>query len=120
MDKPKEAEERAREAAEGWLRHIDIGDADASWTEASSTFRSAVTRAQWSESLSKVQGSLGRPLARSLEEAEYKSELPGAPDGHYVVLTYQTRFERKANGTETVVPELDTDGEWHVSGYFVK
>jgi hypothetical protein len=120
MDKPEEAEQRAAEVAEGWLRHIDAGDADGSWAEASSTFRSAVTQATWSESLSKVQGSLGKPLARSLESAEYKSELPGAPDGHYVVLTYRTRFEQKMNGIETIVPELDFDGEWHVSGYFVK
>lgn len=49
-----------------------------------------------------------------------EEELPGAPDGHYVVLKYSTRFERKRHGTETVVAELDEDDEWRVAGYFVK
>ena len=52
--------------------------------------------------------------------AEYKSELPGAKDRHYVILTYDTRFEHKQNGAETVVPELEEDGEWRVSGHFVR
>ncbi len=37
-----------------------------------------------------------------------------------VLLKYDTRFEKKRHGTETVVPELDDDGAWRVSGYFVK
>lgn len=120
MEKPESAEEKAQRAADDWLAGIDAGDPGATWAEASSTFRAAVTEAAWAESLGRVQSSLGRPISRSLATAQYKSELPGAPDGHYVVLTYDTRFEHKANGTETVVPELDDDGEWHVSGYFVK
>ncbi len=120
MEKPEAAEQAAVEAAQDWLNHIDAGDSDASWAGASSTFRAAVTKAQWRESVSRVQGSHGRPISRSLDSAEYASALPGAPDGHYVILTYSTRFERKENGAETVVPELDQDGKWHVSGYFVR
>lgn len=120
MRKPDAAEQKAQVAAEHWLVHMDAGDSNAAWTDASSTFRAAVTRSQWAEAVGRVQGSLGRPVTRSLATAEYKSELPGAPDGHYVILTYNTRFEHKANGTETVVPELEEDGGWRVSGYFVK
>ena len=120
MTKPEAAEQRAQEAAVAWLKHIDAGDAAASWEEASSTFRAAVSVAGWSESLSKVQASLGRPVSRAFNSAEFKKELPGAPDGHYVILRYDTRFEKKRHGTETVVPELDDDGAWRVSGYFVK
>lgn len=118
--KPVDAEEFARDAAEAWLAHIDAGDAAAAHRDACSTFRKAVTVEQWSESLARVQDSLGRPLQRAFRSAEYHSELPGAPDGHYVVLTFATRFPNKAHGTETVTPQLDTDGVWRVSGYFVK
>lgn len=120
MDKPDAAEERAQQAAEDWLAGVDAGDSDVTWAEAASGFRAAVTKAAWAESLGRVQNALGLAVSRSLASAEYKSELPGAPDGHYVVLTYNTSFEHKANGVETVVPHLDDDGQWHVSGYFVK
>jgi len=119
MSETTTAEAQARDAAETWLRFIDAGDANASWMHASSTFRGAVSEAQWQDSLGSVQGSLGRPLRRELESAEFTRELPGAPDGEYVVIKYRTTFEKKQNGTETVVPELD-DTEWKVSGYFVK
>lgn len=118
--KPDHAEEHARSAAEAWLPHIDGGDAESAWRDASSTFRGAVTPGDWARSLERVQGMVGRPLSRSFDSAEYHAELPGAPDGHYVVLTWKTRFERKEHGVETVVPELDDDGVWRVSGYFVR
>lgn len=118
--KPEHAEERAREAAEAWLVHVDAGDHGASWREASSTFRAAVAEADWAASIGRVQQALGTARERAFTSAEYHDELPGAPDGDYVVLKYATRFDRKAHGVETVVPELDRDGVWRVSGYFVK
>ena len=120
MSDADEREVRAREAAERWLVHVDAGDAGAAWEASSVSFRKAVTREEWARSIGRVQDSVGRPLARELESSEYHTELPGAPDGHYVILVYATRFEHKAHGRETVVPQLDPDGEWRVSGYWVK
>ena len=57
---------------------------------------------------------------RTLKGAESASELPGAPDGQYVVIQFDTQFERKRTAIETVTPMLDTDGQWRVSGYFVR
>jgi hypothetical protein len=114
------AEAAARTAAEAWLSAIDQGDADGSWREASTTFRKAVGPRDWGSSLERVQDSVGRAVERSFRSAEYHTELPGAPDGHYVILKYDTRFEHKAHGEETVVPQLDDDGVWRVSGYWVK
>jgi hypothetical protein len=44
--------------------------------------------------------------------------LPGAPDGEYVVIQYETQFEHHTPA-ETVTPMLDKDGAWKVSGYFI-
>jgi hypothetical protein len=118
--KPDRAEELAQAAAESWLEHIDRGDTASCWTAAHSGFRAAISPDDWSASVGRVLESLGLTRARSFTSAEYHSELPGAPDGHYVILEFATEFERKAHGIETVVPALDTDGVWRVSGYFVK
>ena len=45
---------------------------------------------------------------------------PGPPDGQYVVIRFQTTFEHKRSGVETVTPMLEQDGGWRVSGYYIK
>lgn len=110
----------AASAAQDWLALIDRGDAAESYQRAASLFKSAVSPEQWQSSLAAAQTPLGRPLSRSFKSSLYAEELPGAPDGKYYVIEYDTSFERKQHGTETVVPMLDEDGVWRVSGYFVK
>jgi hypothetical protein len=46
--------------------------------------------------------------------------LPGAPDGQYVIIQFETSFENKQNAVETVTPMLDTDSQWRISGYYIK
>ncbi len=110
----------ASAAADAWLAHIDAGELDASWREGASLFRQTVTPEQWAEAQGRIASVLGKPLERWLRDTEHHTSVPGAPDGHYVLLRYDTRFERKAEALETVVTMLDTDGAWHVGGYFVQ
>src|SRR5512142_1527279 len=79
-------EAAALQAAEAWLKLIDAGRYGASWDEASTS---------------------GRKLASK----QVTHELPGAPDGTYVVLVFETRFEHKERGQETVTMMLD-DGRF--------
>jgi hypothetical protein len=37
-----------------------------------------------------------------------------------VVLQYQTSFANKKDAVETVTPMRDKDGQWRVSGYYIK
>jgi hypothetical protein len=46
--------------------------------------------------------------------------LPGAPDGQYVVIQFETSFENKHNAVETVTPMLEPNGQWRVSGYYIR
>ena len=48
------------------------------------------------------------------------TSLPGAPDGEYVVIQFDTSFTNKKVAVETVTPMKDEDGIWRVSGYYVK
>ena len=110
----------AEAAAQEWLELIDRGDSSGSYERAASLFKAAVSTEQWQSSLAAAQAPLGKPLNRSLKSSTYAEELPGAPDGKYYVIEYETAFEKKKNGTETVVSMLDADGVWRVSGYFVR
>jgi hypothetical protein len=46
--------------------------------------------------------------------------LPGAPDGEYVVIQYESQFESKKAAIETVTPRLEKDGSWKAAGYYIK
>jgi hypothetical protein len=59
-------------------------------------------------------------LSRKLKSAKYTTTLPGAPDGEYVVIQFDSSFEHKQSAVETITPMLDKDGKWRVSGYFIK
>lgn len=110
----------ASAAADAWLARLDAGELEASWREGASLFRQTVTPEQWAEAQGRIVSVLGGPLERWLRDSEHLTSVPDGPDGHYVLLRYETRFERREEALETVVTILDTDGRWRVGGYFVQ
>ena len=113
-------EKAAIAAAEKWLTIVDKGKYMESWKESSEYFKQAVTQDQWEQALRAVRGPLGKLISRKVKSATYTSSLPGAPDGQYVVIQFNTSFENKKSGIETVTPMIDKDGKWRVSGYYIK
>jgi hypothetical protein len=91
-----------------------------SWDEASSLSKAAVTKADWEKAIGGGRGQLGALKARKVKSAVFTRTLPGAPDGEYVVIQFESQFENKAAAIETVTPMHDKDGAWRVSGYFIK
>jgi hypothetical protein len=116
-DKPEDA---AQGAAEAWLKLVDDGNYPASWEQAAKVFKGAVKQADWVQMAGGVRTPLGKLVSRKLKSREYTEKLPGAPDGKYVVIQYDTVFANKASAVETVVPMMDPDGAWRVSGYFIR
>jgi hypothetical protein len=46
--------------------------------------------------------------------------VPGAPEGEYAIVIFASTFATKASGIETVTSMVDSDGAWHVSGYYIR
>lgn len=114
------AERAARKAADDWLALVDSSDYEASWDEAATIFKSRVSKEQWVKLAESVRGPLGELKSRELLSATYTKELPGVPDGEYVVIQFKASYANKASAVETVTPMLDKDGHWRVSGYRFK
>lgn len=110
----------AKKAARSWLAEVDAGQYAKSWDDAAELFRNAVTKEAWQQALDAARAPLGEVLERRLESAQFARELPGAPDGEYVVIQYKTRFGNKASAVETITPMRDPDGVWRVSGYYIR
>jgi Protein of unknown function (DUF4019) len=86
-------EQRAQTATEVWLGYVDAGNYANSWREASAYFQGVVTASAWAESLNGIRKPLGKVVSRILKSARHTTSLPGAPDGNYVVVQFDTRFE---------------------------
>ena len=115
-----EKERAAAVSAEKWLVMVDGGKYAESWKDAAELFKNAVSQQQWEQSLHAVRKPLGKLVTRKVKTMTYKTSLPGAPDGEYVVIEFETSFEKKKSAIETVTPMMDKDGKWRVSGYYIK
>lgn len=110
----------ALRAARAWLAAVDAGNYDGSWRAAAVYFQTAMSEEQWRVAMEGVRRPLGLLLAREVGSQTYATELPGAPDGEYVVIQFNTSFENKRTAVETVIPMVDDDGAWRVAGYFIR
>ena len=115
-----EAEKAAKESAKAWLALIDAEKYDQSWQEAALYVRNLVPKDQWQRTLQAARKPLGKLVSRELKSTRYTTSTPGAPDGQYVIIQYNTTFEKKMSAVETVTPMLDRGGKWRVSGYYIK
>ena len=110
----------AQAAADVWLGLVDDGQYDQAWQKTASLFQKAVPQASWTATANAHRTPLGKMLSRKLVSANFTKALPGTPEGSYVVAVYEASFEHKKTATETVTAALDTDGQWKVSGYYVR
>ena len=114
------AEDAAFASSQKWLSLIDKGEYAKSWDESAAYFKNAITKEKWLESMNAYRKPLGKLVSRNLKSKQYATTLPGAPDGEYVVIQYETSFEYKKSATETITPMLDKDGTWRVAGYYIR
>ena len=108
------------EASKQWLAIVDEGQYEKSWNEAAQLFKDKVPSGQWETSLNQIRTPLGKVHSREVLQYQYLTSVPGAPKGEFVVIQFKTSFEQKPDSVETITPMLDSDGQWRVSGYYIK
>jgi hypothetical protein len=109
----------AQKAAQAWLATVDDGQYAQSWDQASELFRKAITQDKWVSALENVRKPLGKLVSRAVISAQTTTNLPGAPDGQYVVMQFNTSFTNKQSAVETVTFMLEKDGKWKAAGYYI-
>ncbi len=106
-------------AAMEWLALVDDQNWSESWRRAGSFFRSSVSEEAWSSSASSLRNPLGALKSRAVLKVTKATSLPGAPDGEYELIEFQSNFENKRMAIETLV--LQKEGEtWKAVGYFIR
>ena len=111
--------DRAAPSGEAWLNLIDNGKYADSWKEASTFFRSRVSEKAWVRMVQGARSPLGARVSRKQQNIMFTKTLPGAPDGSYAVMVFQTSFQNKASATEQLTVMADGD-QWRAAGYFIR
>lgn len=119
MENP-ETTAAAQAATTAWLKKLDASDYSGTWETAASIFKSAASSTAWQQASQSARAPLGPLRKRKDKSASFTRTLPGAPDGQYVVIQYDTEFKNKANAVETITVAQDQDGAWRVAGYFIR
>jgi hypothetical protein len=113
------ANDQAAPAGLAWVKLIDGAKYGDSWREASTYFRSRVPEKQWIAMVQGVRAPLGALVSRKQRNVAFTTTLPGAPDGNYGVIVFDTSFQNKASAMEQLT--VMADGEkWRVAGYFIR
>ena len=106
-------------AANTWVGLVDAKRWNDSWATAGTLFKSQMPQARWTTTIAPVREPLGSVSSRALKGVTKSKTLPGAPDGEYEVVQFQTSFANKAAAIETVVLSREASC-WKVDGYFIK
>jgi hypothetical protein len=106
-------------SAEQWMRLLDQGRYPEVWDQAGTLVKTHIGQAGWAGALDPVRKPLGAVASRRLKSETSTRSLPGAPDGDYEVLEFDTDFAGNHSAVETIIMAHEASG-WKVDGYFIK
>ncbi len=111
--------EQAKPAAIEFLGLIDGAKYAESWESSADLMRDKVTRNDWIDKLDKARNLSGDLVQRVQKSASYATEAKDSPEGEYIMLIYESDFQRAEDVSEYVTVMLEGD-EWKVAGYFMQ
>lgn len=119
-EKPEtEKVEQAVPVAAEFLQMIDSGQYAESWRSSASLMQEKITEKDWAEKLAKARERTGDVINRERESATYSTKAQDSPEGEYIMLIYDSKFDKAGELSEYVT--VMRDGElWKVAGYFLE
>ena len=119
---PTLADDKATiEAGEKWLALLDAGKFGAAWDVSSAHLKSVVTRQKWVTEIGKARKPFGKLATRKAERFARAHSLPGAPEGDYSIVEFDSTYANGKRATEQVIWMFESKSKaWRVSGYFIR
>ncbi len=114
-----EKAEKATNAAMEFLKLVDSEKYAESWELSADLMKEKVTQQEWVEKLTKARTLSGALIKRSKKNASYSTSAQDSPEGEYIALTFDSKYQRAASVSEHVTVMLEGD-RWRVAGYFIQ
>ena len=102
-----------------WLALIDADKAGQAWDGAGAQLKASVSRAKWIDGIRGIRKPYGRLVSREMEKVARTHTIPGAPEGDYAIVQFDSVFANGKHATEMVTWTLN-ETSWRVSGYQVR
>lgn len=109
--------EAAKTAAE-YVQLLDQRRYADSWGTGSLIFQRTISQKEWTVALDLARSRLGRAKERTLKDERIAWDPKGLPKGAYMVVEYDTSFEKAPNSGELLTLRLE-NGKWKVLTYQV-
>lgn len=109
----------AEPVANAFLEKIDAGEYAQSWQSAAHLMQEKISLEEWEEKLQGARARSGQLVSREKTSATYSTEAQDSPEGEYIMLIYESRFEFAEDVSEYVTV-MRQDGDWKVAGYFME
>jgi hypothetical protein len=111
--------EKATVVAMEFLRLVDADKYAESWQMSAGLMKERVAEKDWVEKLTKARTLSGPLVERKEKDSSYSTTAVDSPDGEYISLIFESRFQRAESVDEYITVMLD-DGHWKVAGYFLQ
>ncbi len=107
-------------AAQKWLELLDTGKLGTAWDVSAKYLKSTVTRAEWVKGVADARKPYGKFKSRTAARFARSHSLPGAPDGDYAIIEFESAFANGKKAAEQVIWMFEPGDKWRVSGYFIR
>jgi len=111
---PVPQREKALRTVGDWLNLVDRGRYEKAWEQSTVL----LPEGQWVQNQQEFRARRGLPISRKLESEELSPNPRGSL--RRMLFLYKTEFERGNPVTECVYARPKLNGQWVVTGYFVK
>ena len=111
--------EQAEPIGTEFLALVDGGKYAESWQSSASLMQEKISKNDWVEKLGKARNLSGGLVQRVQKSASYSTEAKDSPEGEYIMLIYESDFQRAEDVSEYVTVMREGDA-WKVAGYFMQ
>lgn len=115
----KDKADKATAVAMEFLQLIDADKYSESWQMSAGLMKERVSEEEWVEKLTKARTISGALVERKEKDSTYSTTAKDSPDGEYISLVFDSKFQRAENVAEYITVMLD-QGHWKVAGYFIR
>jgi hypothetical protein len=105
--------------AKEYVTELDQGRYAQSWEKGGFLFRQTVSQDDWVKALKLIRQPLGKAMSRKLQERRMIKDPYNLLKGQFMVVEYDTSFEKAPEGRELLILRSGSDGVWHVASYEV-
>jgi hypothetical protein len=108
--------DKALAASKMWMAQIDAGQYDESYAFGCDAMHDKVPQDRWGEVLKALRTPWGPVVSRQQVSHVYKPNGFEGAEGEYMLITYDTSFQKLSPATEVVVLKWE-GGKWRGAGY---